>query len=115
MREFVTLRAGTTGVVHMYHTVEHGRRFYRTLVYSSDWRFSLHEMPPLFPLEQPAQSVDRMACADEEYLRPTLPSESLIIMRNLGSTSQDLQTYLTILYINIKFSITRAGIYPIDS
>jgi hypothetical protein len=50
-------------------------------------------MPPLFPLEQPANVNDRLACAEEDYLQPTLPSESLVIMRNLGTTSQELQTY----------------------
>jgi hypothetical protein len=94
-REFVVLRVGNAPtVVHMYKIIEHGRRSFRTLVYSSDWRFALHEMPPLVPVEQPADLIDRLASAEEDYQEPTLPSESLVIMRNLGNSSQDLQTYI---------------------
>lgn len=53
----------------------------------------MHDMPQLVPLETPAHSMDRMASAEEDYQQPTLPGESLIIMRNLGTTAQDLQTY----------------------
>lgn len=34
-------------VVHVYDVVEHGRRFYRTLAFSSDASLSLASMPPL--------------------------------------------------------------------
>jgi hypothetical protein len=113
MREFVAVRfANGPTVIHMYKIEELGRRFYRTLVYSSDWRYpylctpfspnvilryTLHDMPPLVAHETHAQFMDRLASADEEYLQPTLPNESLVIMRNLGTTSQELQTYPTLL------------------
>lgn len=34
-------------LVHVYDVVEHGRRFYRTLSFSSDASLSLASMPPL--------------------------------------------------------------------
>ena len=33
-------------VVHVYNVLEHGRRYFRSLVYSSDARFCLHDMEP---------------------------------------------------------------------
>jgi len=72
-------------------------------------------MPPLVPLESPAQHIDRLACVDEEFLQPTLPSESLVIMRNLGNASQDLQTYLLLqlllTYKYRKYSFNARKIY----
>ncbi len=59
------------------------------------FRYSLHDMPPLFPLESPAHFIDRLASAEEDYQEPTLPSESLVLMRNFGTTSQELQTYIS--------------------
>jgi hypothetical protein len=32
------------GVVHIYDVIEHGRRLFRSLMYTSDCRFSLHEV-----------------------------------------------------------------------
>ena len=42
MKEIVVYRKPAT--VHVFDVVEHGRRFYRTLAYSSNPSFSLHEM-----------------------------------------------------------------------
>lgn len=62
----------------------------------------MHDMTPIVALETPAHAIDRMASAEDDYLQPTLPNESLIIMRNLGTTSQDLQTYPLWLLLVVK-------------
>jgi len=44
LKEFVVHK--TNRSVHCYDLVSHGRRFYRSLVYTSDSRYTLHEMQP---------------------------------------------------------------------
>jgi hypothetical protein len=43
-KEFVVLR--DRRVVHCYNLVSHGRRIYRTLIFSSESKFALHSMQP---------------------------------------------------------------------
>jgi len=43
-KEFYIFRE--TGVVHAYNVMSHGRRFYRSLEYTSDARYSLRDMQP---------------------------------------------------------------------
>ncbi len=35
--------------LNRFKVVEHGRRFYRYLVFSSDWRYCFHDMNPIHP------------------------------------------------------------------
>ena len=97
-------------VVHIFNVVEHGRRFHRRQVYSSDWHFCLHEMPALHAPDSngvhtkfaAAELVPLDEGAEEEgaagrtpmIARPVLAHESLVITRNLGNTEADRQTYV---------------------
>jgi hypothetical protein len=95
-------------VLHIYNVVEHGRRFRRRLVYSSDWHFCLHEMPALHSPDGngvytkfgAAELMEAPEGAEEGTERkrmismPVLAHESLVITRNLGNTEQDQQTFI---------------------
>jgi len=95
-------------VVHILNVVEHGRRFHRRLVYSSDWHFCLHEMPALHTPDKngiytkfgAAELLPLPEGADEGTERkrmismPVLAHESLVITRNLGNNRQDQQTFI---------------------
>jgi hypothetical protein len=51
-------------VVHIYRLISHGRRFYRTLAYSSDSRFCLRELQPsISPRSSPWPAWARYVCA----------------------------------------------------
>ena len=43
LKEVIVFRSPP--VVHVYDVISHGRRFYRTLIFSSDNAFALHNMP----------------------------------------------------------------------
>eukprot|EP00960_Hanusia_phi_P029240 747854-Hanusia_phi.AAC.2 len=95
--EIVIFRAQR--VVHIYNVVEHGRRFHRQLVFSSDWHFSMHEMPPLHPLETGGvyskfSSAESNSEGKPAISRPVLAHESLVITRNLGTCPADVQTFV---------------------
>ena len=95
-------------VVHIFNVIEHGRRFHRRLVYSSDWHFCLHEMPALHPPDAQgvhtkfaaAELIPLLEGAEEGAERrrmismPVLAHESLVITRNLGNCEQDRQTFI---------------------
>lgn len=62
-------------VVHVFDIVEHGRRFYRTLVFSSDASLSLVSHPPVGVREE-VNLVETMVkifvMSDRNYERPPL-------------------------------------------
>ena len=70
-------------VVHVYDIVEHGRRFHRSLVYSSDENLCLGQAGP------EAMSTNGAAA----LMNPVPPAFSLVIKRNI-TKSLGLQTYL---------------------
>jgi hypothetical protein len=98
MREIIIWRKYRT--VHYYRVVEHGRQLYRTLIFSSDWRYSLHDMPWIHSLTKPTEVLDRYCAAEGSppdsfaFQIPTKPKHSLIVLRNLGNSSTDQQTYI---------------------
>ena len=64
-KEFVVVRS--FGVVQVYNLVSHGRRVYRTLVFSSDYRFGLHCLEPMGlggPDRKPIKPVMRFCAGD---------------------------------------------------
>jgi hypothetical protein len=65
-------------VVHVYDVVSHGRRFYRTLVASSDNIFCLHDMPCTLFLQG---ETPKFVAGDPRKMVP--PKPSLVITRNL--------------------------------
>lgn len=96
LKEIVVLR--NPPAVHVYNVVEHGRRFYRTLVYTSDASRSLHCDGGATLLasartlaDSTANSFAALACGDAT--RPVPPSPSLVITRNLH-TSLGVQRYV---------------------
>jgi hypothetical protein len=69
-------------VVHVYNVVEFGRRFYRSLVYSSDATFCLHAD---LPASLTAHSAQPMLSAGDPKVE-TKAKPSLVITRNLTKT-----------------------------
>lgn len=65
-------------VVHVYDVVSHGRRFYRSLVASSDNAFCLHDMPCTLFLQG---DKPRLVAGDPRMARPV--GSSLLITRTL--------------------------------
>ena len=65
-------------VVHVYNVVSHARRFYRTLVFSSDAALCLYDMPCTLFLEG---TRPRLIAGDPRKAEPR--SSSLLITRNL--------------------------------
>jgi len=61
LREVVVFRKWNC--VHYYKIVEQGRRFYKTLIFSSDWRSTLYDMPPVVPVDTPCDISERYATA----------------------------------------------------
>jgi len=92
IKEIVVFR--NPRVVHVYNIVEHGRVHYRSLVYSSDARFCLHDMEPRLTLAQ-EWNVDQFRPRYEsgdprtefEY------EESLVITRSLD-TLKGTETFI---------------------
>jgi hypothetical protein len=93
LKELVVFRNLVQGakrrVVHVYNVVEHGRRWYRTLVFTSDVRFSLATLPRSFDASVEWTMPLRLSAgkASASFEEKT----SLLITRNLGST---VQTYV---------------------
>ena len=54
LKEIVVFRKPQ--VVHVYNIIEYGRRFYRSLCYSSDAKFAYHDMEPRLVLNQSTES-----------------------------------------------------------
>ncbi|KNC71694.1 hypothetical protein SARC_15764, partial [Sphaeroforma arctica JP610] len=84
VREVVILRR--TQTVQVYNVVEYGRRYYRTLVFTTDSRYGLYTMPPRYIPTEPWTRADRLAaCENVEHLRLLQPSSSLVVMRNFDA------------------------------
>ena len=86
LKELVVFRSPP--VVHVYNVVSHGRRFYRTLIASSDNAFCLHDMPCTLFLdgEEP-----RLVAGDPRA--PSAHAPSLVITRSL-TKALGTQAYL---------------------
>ena len=87
LKEVVVFRS--PAVVHVYNVVEHGRRFYRTLVASSDNAFCLHDVVPCKLFLQ----GERPKLVAGDPRTPALPSPSLLITRSL-TKQLGTQTYI---------------------
>lgn len=98
LREIIIIKK--YNVIHYYKIVERGRQFYRTLIFSSDWRYCFYDMSPIYPLDQPCDFINRFVSAEGsppdllEYQQPTLPDYSLIIIRNFGNNLNDKQIFI---------------------
>ena len=55
-------------VVHIYNVIEHGRRYYRSLVYTSDSRWALADLIPVHPPNASWAVYDRWAAAQTHPL-----------------------------------------------
>ena len=86
LKELVVFR--DPPVVHVYDVVSHGRRFYRTLVASSDNAFCLHDMPTTLFLQG---EKPRLVAGNPRASAP--PSSTLLITRSLTKTL-GMQTFL---------------------
>lgn len=69
--------------VLVYNVVEHGRRWYRKLVFSSDQSCSLADLPTCLAHPPPTTSAASFACGDP--LESCPPSPSLVITRSLSA------------------------------
>jgi hypothetical protein len=73
-------------VVHVFNVVEHGRRFFRTQVYSSDASFSLHQMPVELVRDESSLAKRRdYRLASGDALDGVWPSPTLVVSRNVCS------------------------------
>ena len=73
--------AAVTPIIHVYKVIEHGRRFYRKIVFSSDSDLCLHDMEPsLFVY---GDTTYMMSLDQEAMAEAALPSDSLVITRNV--------------------------------
>jgi len=83
--------------VHVFNVIEHGRRFYRSLVFSSDSSLSLQDMQRfedsrLLPPSEFGFAVWCDVSQDSELKFHA--RESLVISRNLGVTEDDEQVFI---------------------
>ena len=76
-KEVLVLRYPPT--VHVYNIVEGGRRFFRSLIFSSDTNFCLHDLQPN-PIMK--NSVPGLTCGDAATSAPR--EQSVVITRNLN-------------------------------
>ena len=84
-------------VVQVFNVVEHGRKFYRSLVFTSDYRFCLHNLKPESASNSPSTTQTTPACtsfAAGDALAVSRPNFSLVITRNLGISSEGNAPYL---------------------
>jgi hypothetical protein len=88
-KEFVLLRHRR--VLLVFNVVSHGRRMFRSLVYASDARFSLHSLPPSLGNKASRVSALRNAAGDLKKRRTA--DESLVIVRR-NATLGGNETYV---------------------
>eukprot|EP00667_Euglena_gracilis_P000067 EG_transcript_67 len=93
LREMVVLRHPP--VVHVYNVVEHGRRYRRTLVFSSDVRWCLHNLESSRVVMQldPRTDHPMPKLIAGEVGPPQRPAQSLVITRTL-TAQVGLQTFV---------------------
>ena len=74
--------------VHVYNLEEHGRRFFRSLVYSTDGARCLHHLPPVLQASASATSElgAYLVCAGDAATPSSVAARlsSLVIRRNLS-------------------------------
>ena len=93
IKEVVVFRKA--GVVAIFNVVEHGRRWYRTLVWCSDSRWSLTDLPSIYPEDRSWMEMDRYACGNKGvHAEPSHPHTSLIITRNFTTLAEKTQMYV---------------------
>ena len=81
--------------LHIYNVVEYGRRFYRSLVWSSDSRYTLTDLPPIYAGDASWMQPDRYAITDgKKHADASYPHPSLIIMRNFTTLPDRMQSYI---------------------
>ena len=82
-------------VLHIYNVVEYGRRFYRSLVWSSDSRYTLTDLPPVWLPDASWMQPDRYAITDDrKHADASYPHPSLIITRNFTTLADKMQVYV---------------------
>jgi hypothetical protein len=85
LKEVVVFRKPS--VCHIYNVLEHGRRFYRSLIYSSDAQFCLQDLPPHLTIRPDPLNKNNML-AHYESGNPLIkedPAPSLVITRSLSA------------------------------
>lgn len=70
-------------VVHIFDVVEHGRRFYRTLVYTTDARWTLHSMSPTLSMYE-----GETFTSSGDVNTQVTPAKSLVITREIKGKIQ---------------------------
>jgi hypothetical protein len=79
-KEVVCVRA--LNVVNVYTLLSHGRRMYRSLVWSSDKRLSLHSLAPMHWNAPPSKQIPKcIVNAGGDWRRKRQPDPSLVIVR----------------------------------
>eukprot|EP01012_Entosiphon_sulcatum_P024255 TRINITY_DN29428_c0_g1_i1.p1 TRINITY_DN29428_c0_g1~~TRINITY_DN29428_c0_g1_i1.p1 ORF type:complete len:4234 (+),score=586.19 TRINITY_DN29428_c0_g1_i1:35-12736(+) len=89
-KEFIVLR--TVEVVHVYNLVSHGRKIFRSLIYSSNSALCLHSLAPIMGARR-SEFIDVTRLHAGDLKRRAQPESSLVVLRHnklLGGT----ETYL---------------------
>jgi hypothetical protein len=104
LRELVIFRR--TRLLQVFNVVEHGRRFYRTLIFSSDSSWSMENLPKLpqtvcsaqasqnaFPIGFDFTNIDPDE-KEDYYEYVARPRPTLVILRNLGVSEEETQMFI---------------------
>lgn len=91
LKEVVVLK--DPNVVHIYNVIEHGRRWYRSLIFTSDTRYCLHEMTPSIPHRVSSRDQLKYSVSGDGAIETSF-QPSVVITRNLQTTSQGTQTFI---------------------
>jgi hypothetical protein len=94
LRELVVYKRNSA--VQIFNVVEHGRRFYRSMIYCSDSSWSFHDLPLLD--KEPISKFGFHCALDlkDERNHDVVAGvrESLIVSRNLGASEEDTQMFI---------------------
>lgn len=79
-KEVVCVRA--LNVVYVYNLLSHGRRMYRSCVFSSNAKLGLHSLPPMHWHAPPSKAIPKcILYAGGDWRRKRQPDPSLVIVR----------------------------------
>jgi len=84
-------------VVNVFNLLESGRRYYRSLIFSSDSSFTYQSLPHIESKDMPPATTNGYICREvltpDSLLIPR-PRPSLVISRNFGISHDEMQTFL---------------------
>ncbi len=93
LKEIIVYRKAK--VVQVWNIEEHGRRYFRYCVFTTDTKWCLTDMKPTHADTATWTAFHRFSASlGHSYLKPSYPHPSLTITRNLSSLADGLQVYV---------------------